>query len=111
ASVNYPGLKSSPDRAIARRLLDGGFGSMLSFELRGGLRAAKKFVKALERIRLMPSLGDVQTTVSHPARSSHAYMSPAQRAAFGVTDGLIRVSTGIEDVDDLLADLGQALHR
>ena len=110
-AVHYPGLASSPDRATARRLLDGGFGAMLSFELRGGLAAAKKFVRALERIRLLPSLGDVQTTVSHPARSSHAYLSPAERAAVGVTDGLIRVSTGIEDVDDILADLGQALNR
>jgi cystathionine beta-lyase/cystathionine gamma-synthase len=110
-SVNYPGLKSSPDRATARRLLDGGFGAMLSFEVRGGIAATKKFVRALERIRLMPSLGDVQTTVSHPARSSHSYMSPAQRAAAGVTDGLIRLSTGIEDVRDILADLGQALQR
>jgi len=110
-SVNYSGLKSSPDRARARRLLDRGFGAMLSFEVRGGLPAAKKFVRALERIKLLPSLGDVQTTISHPARSSHAYLSPAERAAAGVTDGLIRVSTGIEDVEDILADLGQALNR
>ena len=109
--VNYPGLKSSPDRARAKRLFDGGFGAMLSFEVRGGLAAAKKFVRALERIRLLPSLGDVQTTISHPARSSHAYLSPAERAAAGVTDGLIRLSTGIEDIQDILADLGQALQR
>ncbi len=109
--VNYPGLKSSPDRARARRLLDGGFGAMLSFEVRGGLAAAKKFVRALERIKLLPSLGDVETTVSHPARSSHAYLAPRERAAAGVTDGLIRLSTGIEEVQDILADLGQALQR
>ena len=109
--VHYPGLKSSPDRARAKRLLDGGFGAMLSFEVRGGLPAAKKFVRALERIRLLPSLGDVQTTISHPARSSHAYLSPSERAAVGVTDGLIRLSTGIEDAKDILADLGQALKR
>jgi cystathionine beta-lyase/cystathionine gamma-synthase len=71
----------------------------------------KKFVRALERIRLLPSLGDVQTTVSHPARSSHAYLSAAERAAVGVTDGLIRVSTGIEDVKDIVDDLDQALKR
>jgi cystathionine beta-lyase/cystathionine gamma-synthase len=109
--VNYPGLKSSPDRSRARRLFDGGFGAMLSFELRGGLAGAKKFVRALERIKLLPSLGDVQTTISHPARSSHAYLGPSERAAAGVTDGLIRVSTGIEDVQDILADLGQAFQR
>jgi len=109
--VNYPGLASSPDRAIARRLLGGGFGAMLSFEIRGGLPAAKRFVVALERIRLLPSLGDVETTISHPARSSHAYLSPRERAEVGVTDGLIRLSAGIENVEDTLADLGQALKR
>jgi len=109
--VNYPGLASSPDRAIARRLLDGGFGAMLSFEIRGSLAAAKRFVVALERIRLLPSLGDVETTISHPARSSHAYLSPRERADAGVTDGLIRLSAGIENIEDTLADLGQALKR
>jgi cystathionine beta-lyase/cystathionine gamma-synthase len=109
--VHYPGLASSPDRATAKRLLDGGFGAMLGFDLKGGLAAVKKFVRALERVRLLPSLGDVQTTVSHPARSSHAYLSASERAAAGVTDGLIRVSTGIEDIQDLLADIGQALKR
>jgi cystathionine beta-lyase/cystathionine gamma-synthase len=110
-SVCYPGLASSPDRGAARRILDGGFGAMLSFDLKGGVPAVKKFVRALERIRLLPSLGDVQTTVSHPARSSHAYLSAAERAAAGVTDGLIRVSTGIEDVKDIIDDLDQALKR
>jgi len=111
ARVHYPGLRSSPDHSVARRLLDGGFGGMLSFEIRGGLAAAKRFVRALGRIRLLPSLGDVQTTVSHPARSSHAYLNPRERAAAGVTDGLIRVSTGIENIEDILADVGQALKR
>jgi cystathionine beta-lyase/cystathionine gamma-synthase len=110
-AVHYAGLASSPDRAIARRLLDGGFGAMLGFDLKGGIPAVAKFVRALDRVRLLPSLGDVQTTVSHPARSSHAYLTPAERAAAGVTDGLIRVSTGIEDIQDLLADFGQALTR
>jgi cystathionine beta-lyase/cystathionine gamma-synthase len=107
--VNYPGLKPWRDRA--RRLLDGGFGAMLSFEVRGGLKAARKFVRALGMIRLLPSLGDVQTTVSHPARTSHSYLTPAERAEVGVTDGLIRISTGIEHVDDIWADLNQALTR
>jgi cystathionine beta-lyase/cystathionine gamma-synthase len=84
---------------------------MLSFELRGGLKAADRFVRACELIDLVPSLGDVSTTSSHPARSSHAYLSRAAREAMGVTDGLIRISTGIEDVADILEDLSQALHK
>ncbi len=86
-------------------------GPMLSFELRGGLKAASRFVKACRLIRLVPSLGDVTTTMTHPGRSSHAYLSPAERASLGVTDGLLRLSTGIEDIDDILGDLFRALSK
>ncbi len=109
--VHYPGLKSSPSHATAKRLLDGAHGGMLSFELKGGLASVRKFVDALELVRLLPSLGDVETTITHPARTSHAYLSPAERAAAGVTDGLVRVSAGLEDPEDLWADLDQALKR
>jgi cystathionine beta-lyase/cystathionine gamma-synthase len=102
ARVYYPG----PGRYLRPRR-----GAMLSFELKGGMRAAARFVRASRLIGLVPSLGDVTTTSSHPARSSHAYLSPAQRAAVGVTDGLIRISTGIEDVEDILEDLKQALEK
>ena len=84
---------------------------MLSFELKGGLRAGDRFVRACRLIALAPSLGDVTTTCSHPARSSHAYLSPAERAAMGVTDGLIRLSTGVESLPDILEDLKQALAK
>ena len=102
AGVNYP----KPNRYV-RPLL----GPMLSFEVKGGLKAADRFVRACRLIELVPSLGDVTTTSSHPARSSHAYLSPADRAAMGVTDGLIRLSTGIEDVADILEDLSSALSK
>jgi len=102
ASVNYP---------KANKYLKPLLGPMLSFEVRGGLRAADRFVRACRMIQLAPSLGDVTTTSSHPARSSHAYLSPADRAAIGVTDGLIRISTGIEDVADIVEDLSQALSK
>ena len=101
-SVNYPG---------ASRYLRPLRGPMLSFEVRGGLRAADRFIRSCRLIQLAPSLGDVTTTSSHPARSSHAYLSPAERRAMGVTDGLIRISTGIEDLSDILEDLSQALSR
>jgi methionine-gamma-lyase len=100
--VNYPG----PTKYL-RPLR----GPMLSFEVRGGLRGADRFVRGCRLIELAPSLGDVTTTSSHPARSSHAYLSPADRAKVGVTEGLIRISTGIEDVSDLLEDLSQALSK
>ena len=102
ASVNYP---------RATKYLKPLRGPMLSFDLKGGLAAAKRFVRACRLIELVPSLGDVTTTSTHPARSSHAYLSPADRAALGVTDGLIRISTGIEDVEDILSDLDQALAK
>lgn len=102
ASVNYP---------KATKYLKPLLGPMLSFDLRGGLKAADRFVRACRLIELVPSLGDVTTTSTHPARSSHSYLSQAAREAIGITDGLIRISTGIEDVDDLLEDLSQALSK
>jgi cystathionine beta-lyase/cystathionine gamma-synthase len=102
ASVNYP----NPNKYVKPLL-----GPMLSFDLRGGIKAADRFVRACRLIELVPSLGDVTTTSTHPARSSHSYLSKADREAVGVTDGLIRISTGIEDVDDILEDLTQALSK
>jgi cystathionine beta-lyase/cystathionine gamma-synthase len=102
ASVNYP----RPTKYLKPLR-----GPMLSFDLKGGLPAAKRFVRACRLIELVPSLGDVTTTSTHPARSSHAYLSPADRARLGVTDGLLRISTGVEDVEDILADLEQALSK
>lgn len=102
SGVHYP----TPSRYLKPRR-----GPMLSFELRGGLKAAARFVKACRLIRLVPSLGDVTTTMTHPGRSSHAYLSPAERVSLGVTDGLLRLSTGIEDVDDILRDLSLALSK
>lgn len=95
----------------AARVLSPWRGAMLSFELEGGLRAADRVVKASKLIRLVPSLGDVTTTYSHPARSSHAALSAEERQALGVTDGLLRISTGLEDVGDLQEDLSQALSK
>lgn len=92
------------------RILSPWRGTMFSFEL-GGLKAADRFIRACDLVELVPSLGDVTTTASHPARSSHAYLSPAERAAVGVTDGLIRISTGIEDLADLLEDFRRALAK
>jgi cystathionine beta-lyase/cystathionine gamma-synthase len=102
SGVNYP----KPSKYL--RPLQG---PMLSFDLKGGVRAADRFVRACRLIELVPSLGDVTTTSTHPARSSHSYLSPADRASIGIGDGLIRISTGIEDVDDIVEDLSQALRK
>jgi cystathionine beta-lyase/cystathionine gamma-synthase len=109
--VHYPGLPGHPQAALARDLLPRGAGGMLSFELARGGPAARRFVEALGLIKLAPSLGDVTTTVSYPATTSHRSLRPEERAAVGVTDGLIRVSVGIEHPDDILADVAAALEQ
>jgi cystathionine beta-lyase/cystathionine gamma-synthase len=108
-AVHYPGIHGAQDAALAGRLLPRGRGPMLSVDLRGGGRAADAFIRGLEGIRLAPSLGDVATTVSYPASTSHRALSPQQRAALGIGDGLIRISVGIEHIDDLKAEFDAAL--
>ena len=111
ARVYYPGLSSDPGHALATRLFGGrGYGGMLAFDLRQATQ--ERAWAVMDRLQLAlraPTLGDIATLVAHPARSSHRGLSPAQRAAIGIGDGLIRVSVGIEDADDILADFRQAL--
>ncbi len=109
ASVDYAGLASHPTHDLARTSLRGGYGSVFTVTLRGGLPAARAFVEAVSVITHMTHLGDVRSLVLHPATTSHARRSPAERAALGVHPGTLRLSIGIEDLDDLLADLYQAL--
>lgn len=109
AAVHYPGRRGEEDAALAQRLLPRGCGAMLSIDLHGGSAAADAFIRALDGVRLAPSLGDVATTISHPASTSHRALSPQQRAALGIGDGVIRVSTGIEHIDDLTAEFDAAL--
>jgi cystathionine beta-lyase/cystathionine gamma-synthase len=108
AHVFYPGLPSHPDHEIATRVLDG-FGGMVGIEVRGGGEAAERFVRALRLAKLAPSLGGVETLISEPRYTSHAAMTPAQREAAGIRDGFLRVSLGIEDAADIIADFDQAL--
>ena len=108
ARVHYPGLPSHPDHEVARRVLRG-FGGMVSIVLEGGGEAATRFVRALELAKLAPSLGGVETLVSEPRHTSHSAMTPEARAAAGMPDGFLRISLGIEDADDLIADLDRAL--
>jgi cystathionine beta-lyase/cystathionine gamma-synthase len=108
AYVNYPGLASHPQHARAERLFEG-FGGMISFEPQGGLEAAEHLFQALRLPLIAPSLGGVESLVTRPAITSHAGLTPEERAEAGITDALIRFSVGIEGTDDLIADFDQAL--
>ena len=113
ARVIYPGLRSHPQHALARRQMSG-FGGMLSFELRGGrgtLQRARRLLRSLRVFVCAESLGGVESLAEHPAIMTHASIPPDRRAALGIGDGLIRLSVGIEDARDLIADLEQALAR
>jgi cystathionine beta-lyase/cystathionine gamma-synthase len=110
AKVNYPGLESHPNHLRACELFDG-FGGMLSFELAGGLEAAENFMHRMSIAISAPSLGGIETLVTRPAATSHAGMSREDRAAAGITDGLIRLSVGLETTDDLIEDFEDALRR
>src|SRR5690606_6393711 len=106
--VHYPGLATHPGHALAARQ-QSGFGAMLSFELKGGVEAVRAFVDALRWFTLAESLGGVESLVAHPATMTHAAMSPQARAQAGISDGLLRLSIGIEAGADLLEDLTAAL--
>src|SRR5207253_2195543 len=108
ATVHYPGLPSHADHDVAKRLL-GGFGGMLGVELKGGARAAERFLRAITIAAHAPSLGGVETLVSEPRLTSHAMLAPEARARAGIPDGFLRFSIGLEDADDIIADLAQAL--
>lgn len=108
AQVYYPGLPSHPQHELASRQQKG-YGAVISFRLQGGYAAAQQVVNALQHFSLAQSLGGVESLISHPATMTHAGMDPVAREKAGVTDSLLRLSVGIEDVRDLLADLTQAL--
>lgn len=109
-NVIYPGLSSHPQHALAKKQMRRGFGGMISFRVKGGEAEARTVLKAVKIFTLAESLGGVESLIEHPARMTHASVEPAVRQALGVTDNLIRVSVGIEDLEDLKADLAQALN-
>ena len=106
--VNYNGLPSHPHHDIAKRQMKA-FGGMLSFEINGQLSKVIQILNKLKFCSMAPTLGDVDTLVLHPATSSHLNVDKAQREANGISDGLVRLSVGIEDVRDIIQDLEQAL--
>ena len=111
ARVFYPGLKRHPGYDIAEKQMQGGFGAMLSFELRGDFEQTKQFVESTELFQLAVSLGAVESLIEQPASMSHASYDAEDRAKHGISDGLIRLSVGLEDCGDLQADLSAAFGR
>jgi cystathionine gamma-lyase len=109
ARVLYPGLEDHPGHQTARQQMDGGFGAMLSFEIAGDFKAAKQVVESTRIFQLAVSLGAVESLIEQPASMSHASYDPAARRAHGIADGLIRLSVGLEAVEDLQEDLDQAM--
>ncbi len=108
SAVMYPGMETHPDHELARSVLDG-YGGIVGIEVRGGAPAASRVLRRLRLACHAPSLGGVETLVSEPRLTSHAGLSAADRRAQGVPDGFIRISVGIEDIDDVIADFKRAL--
>ena len=108
--VKYPGLKSHPQFVLAKKQMDGP-GAMISFELKGGLKAGKVVMDNVNLALLAVSLGGVETLIQHPASMTHSKMDPKARQEAGITDGLVRLSVGIENVEDIIEDLKQALAK
>jgi O-acetylhomoserine (thiol)-lyase len=109
--VNYPGLPDSPNHAAARKYLQGGFGALLGFGLKGGYEAGKRLIDGLKLHSHLANIGDAKSLVIQPATTTHRQLSDAELRAAGIGPGTIRVSIGIEDADDLIWDLEQALER
>jgi methionine-gamma-lyase len=110
ARVLYPGLPSHPQYTLAKRQMTGGFGGMVCFELKGGVEAGARLLNAVRICSLATSLGDARSLISHPASTTHSVLTREARLEQGVTDGLVRLSVGLEDVEDLIADLEAGLN-
>jgi len=107
--VHYPGLAGSPGNDIAVKYLDKGFGGMVAFGIRGGLEAGKKFIDSLQLISHLANVGDAKSLAIHPASTTHSQLSPQQLTEGGIDEAMVRLSIGIEHIDDILADIEQAL--
>ena len=107
--VNYPGLPSHPHHGHAEKVLPDGAGAILGFGIKGGEAAGRKFIEAVELASHLANIGDAKTLVIHPASTTHSQLTPEEQASTGVTPEYVRVSVGIEDAADIIADLDQAL--
>lgn len=107
--VNYPGLPESPNHAVAAKYLKRGFGGLVGFGIKGGLEAGRKFINAVKLFSHLANIGDAKSLVIHPATTTHAQLTPDEQAATGVSEDYIRLSIGLEDLEDITADIDQAL--
>jgi methionine-gamma-lyase len=108
--VRYPGLESHPQHELAKRQMDG-FGALVSFEIKGGIEAGVRLLDSVKLMTLAVSLGGIESLIQHPSSMTHAAMPREDRIAAGIADGLVRVSVGCEDVEDIIADFEHALER
>jgi len=111
AWVNYPGLPDSPQAAKVKKYLPQGAGAIVGFGIKGGLEAGKKFINSVKLLSHLANIGDAKTLVIHPASTTHQQLSETEQKSTGVTADFIRVSVGIEHIDDILADIDQALKQ
>ncbi len=109
--VNHPGLESSPYHAMAKRYLPKGAGAVFTFGIKGGMEAGKRFIEALQLFSHLANVGDAKSLVIHPASTTHSQLSETEQRAAGTTPDMVRLSVGIEDIEDILWDLGQALEK
>jgi O-acetylhomoserine (thiol)-lyase len=109
--VNYPGLASSPDFLRARKYLKKGAGAIIGFGIKGGIKAGKKFIESLQLVSHLANIGDAKSLAIHPATTTHQQLSEKERLATGVTQDFIRLSIGLEHIDDIIADIEQALRK
>jgi O-succinylhomoserine sulfhydrylase len=107
--VRYPFLPSHPQYKLAKRQMKKG-GGLVSFELKGGIPRAQKFIDCLEIMSITSNLGDTRSTITHPASTTHSKLTPQERKDSGITDGMVRVSVGLENIEDLMNDIRQAIH-
>jgi O-acetylhomoserine (thiol)-lyase len=107
--VNYPGLASHSTHKLAKKYLEHGFGAILGFGIKGGLQAGIKFINSIHLLSHLANLGDAKTLVIHPASTTHQQLSRQEQEATGVTEDFIRLSVGIETIEDILEDMDQAL--
>jgi O-acetylhomoserine (thiol)-lyase len=108
-SVTYPGVTTGEERARADTYLKGGYGGLVKFEVAGGVDAGRAFIEALELFYTVPNIGDARSLATHPASTTHAQLPPKDQIAAGVTPGGVRLSVGIEHIEDILADIQRAL--
>ena len=111
AWVRYPGLASSPYHQLSQRYLPRGAGAIMTFGIKGGMDAGRKFIESLQLLSHLANVGDAKSLVIHPASTTHQQLSDEEKLAGGVSNDMIRLSIGLEEIDDILWDLDQALER